>query len=94
MAWEKAINTDQVLVVDVRSRGEFASGHVSGAVNIPLDELPAAVESLRQKSEMLVFCCMSGNRSGQATRFLAAQGLKNVYNGGSWFDVNYIKNNA
>jgi rhodanese-related sulfurtransferase len=33
-------------------------------------------------------CCLSGNRSGQATAFLQAQGCNEVYNGGGWEIVN------
>jgi len=32
-------------------------------------------------------CCASGNRSGQATRFLEAQGVADVFNGGGWAEV-------
>ena len=38
----------------------------------------------------IVLCCASGNRSGQAHRYLEMQGIVCV-NGGSWLDVNYIQ---
>ena len=40
----------------------------------------------------LVLCCLSGNRSGQATGFLQAQGCDQVYNGGAWEMVDSQKN--
>ncbi|MFR9676516.1 rhodanese-like domain-containing protein [Streptomyces sp. TR06-5] len=64
-------------VIDVRTPGEYASGHVPGALNIPLDELPSALAALRDASartELLVVCA-SGARSGQACEKLAAEGI-------------------
>lgn len=76
-----------VPVIDVRSSSEFASGHVKGSINIPLDQIPARVQELK-KYDRLVVCCRSGNRSGQAKQFLEANGFKDVVNGGSWENVN------
>jgi len=75
-------------IIDVRSRGEFAGGHVAGSINIPLDEIQGKVEEIKAMKQPIVLCCMSGNRSGQATYFLQAQGI-DCENGGSWLDVNY-----
>lgn len=78
-------------VIDVRTPGEFAGGHVAGSTNIPLNEIPNRVAELRNLSGPIVLCCASGNRSGQATAFLRAQGIEEIYNGGSWLDVNYFQ---
>jgi phage shock protein E len=75
-------------VIDVRTRGEFAGGHVAGSINIPLDEIQGKVEEIKAMKQPIVLCCVSGNRSGQATYFLQAQGI-DCENGGSWLDVNY-----
>ncbi|MFG2333625.1 rhodanese-like domain-containing protein [Streptomyces sp. NPDC048604] len=64
-------------VVDVRSPAEYASGHVPGALNVPLDRLAQAVPALREaaaRGELLVVC-QSGNRSAAARTQLAAQGV-------------------
>jgi rhodanese-related sulfurtransferase len=37
----------------------------------------------------LIFCCASGNRSGQAVYYLQESGVENVCNGGGWMNVNY-----
>ncbi|WP_348683802.1 rhodanese-like domain-containing protein [Acidovorax soli] len=72
------------LVVDVRSPGEFAAGHVDGAINLPLDRLGAdCAQALPDKSTPLVLCCLSGTRSGMATQWLRQQGYEQVLNGGS-----------
>lgn len=75
-------------VVDVRSRGEYAGGHVANSINIPLQEIPAKTEELKSLLQPLILCCASGNRSGQAEQFLKNQGFE-CLNGGSWLDVNY-----
>ncbi len=70
---------------------EFMGGHVSGSVNIPLNELPGRMDELRDKGD-IVLCCASGARSQQATQYLQQQGIE-CMNAGSWMNVNYIKNN-
>ena len=75
-------------IIDVRSRGEFAGGNVAGSINIPLDEIQGKVAEIKAMKQPVVLCCASGNRSGQATYFLQAQGIDSE-NGGSWLDVNY-----
>jgi|UniRef100_UPI00404AE6B6 phage shock protein E len=75
-------------IIDVRSRGEFAGGHVADSINIPLDEIQGKVADIKAMKQPVILCCASGNRSGQATYFLQAQGIE-CENGGSWLDVNY-----
>lgn len=74
-------------IVDVRTPEEFAAGHVPGAINIPLNEVPERVEELRALPTPLVLCCRSGARSDNAMRYLQQLGLPDVHNGGSWQDV-------
>lgn len=73
-------------LVDVRSEGEFTSGSVKGAVNIPLDRLGSQLSKFKGKEHIVVFC-RSGNRSSMAKNMLAQNGFKNVINGGSWQNV-------
>ena len=75
-------------IVDVRSQAEFMSGHVQGSINIPLQEIPARLDEVKALPQPLLWCCASGNRSGQATAYLSAQGLQ-CENGGSWMDVEF-----
>jgi phage shock protein E len=70
-------------VIDVRTPQEFAGGHITGAVNIPLDQLGRKVGSLN-KEQTYLLCCRSGMRSASATSQLKAMGFKNVHNAGSW----------
>jgi phage shock protein E len=68
-------------VIDVRSRGEFSTGHFAGAINIPLDELPGKISTIGKKDEPVIVYCASGMRSGSAQRMLQSAGYTNVENG-------------
>ncbi len=86
------MNIEQIIkgklgtIVDVRTSGEFGGGHVTGSINIPLQDIPNKIEELKNLKSPLVLCCASGNRSEQAHRYLVQQGIECV-NGGSWLDV-------
>ena len=54
--------SERVQVLDVRSPGEFAAGHVPGAVNLPMDEVEARLGDIRP-GQQVVLICLSGERS-------------------------------
>lgn len=64
-------------VIDVREPWEYERGHLPGAKNVPLGDIP---ERLNELTEPLVLVCASGNRSGQAARYLEGQGFTEVAN--------------
>jgi phage shock protein E len=66
-------------VVDVRTPGEFASGHVPGAINIPYDELPRRAAEIGPPSTKVVLYCRTGRRSGVAADALQKAGFSNLY---------------
>ena len=73
------------LVIDVRTAGEFSSGHLTNAINIPLDEIATAVpQRVKDKSQVLLLHCASGMRSGMAQKKLKALGYTNAFNLGSY----------
>ncbi len=84
----KTIINEGAFLVDVRTAGEFAEGHVKGSVNIPLTNIATQLEKFRNKKNIVVFC-RSGARSSQAKAILEQNGITNVVNGGSWMDVNH-----
>jgi phage shock protein E len=84
-----AIINEGAFLVDVRTPGEFAEGHVKGSVNIPLDKITMQIAKFKNKKNIIVFC-RSGNRSGQAKSILEQQGITNVTNGGTWQQVNHF----
>lgn len=74
---------DDITIVDVRTEGEFNSGHIADAINIPLDVVVDSVlEKFPNKDEKLYLYCRSGNRSSQAARLLVKQGYTNIYDFG------------
>ena len=74
-------------IIDVRTPGEFMGGHVSGSINIPLQEIQNRADEIKALSQPIVLCCASGMRSGQATVYLKSLGVDSK-NGGSWLDIN------
>jgi rhodanese-related sulfurtransferase len=74
------------LILDVRTPGEYAGGHIQNSINIPLDELGASMHKLN-KEQNIVVVCASGMRSTKAVKMLKNKGFQNCHNGGSW--VNY-----
>lgn len=83
----KPIIQEGAFLVDVRTQGEFAQGHVKGSVNIPLDLVAAQLQKFKGKKNIVVFC-RSGSRSSQAKTILERNGFTNVTNGGTWEEVN------
>ena len=66
---------EEVAVVDVRTNDEYTSGHVTGAIHIPLDDVLARIEEL-PKEKKLMFICAAGQRSGLACEMAAAMGVE------------------
>ncbi len=75
------------IVIDVRTPQEFDQGKVPESINIPLDRIAANAERIKNMNRPVVFCCASGARSGNAVNVMKGKGLKEVYNGGSWYHV-------
>lgn len=72
------------IIVDVRTSGEYASGHIPGSVHIPVNELNSKLAKLKDKNRPIITCCASGMRSASAKSILKANGYTQVYNGGAW----------
>lgn len=74
------------IILDVRTAGEFKSGHVKGAVHVPLDRLSQELGKLKKSGKPYITCCASGRRSGMAADILNRSGIEAV-NGGPWSSV-------
>lgn len=73
------------LVIDVRSSSEYGSGHLAGAVNVPLGELSERIGQVcPDKNRMILLHCLSGGRSGMAVGTLKSLGYTNAHNLGSY----------
>lgn len=78
-------------VIDVRSPGEFQSGHLEGAINVPLNEIGERIsQHALNKNQVLLVHCLSGTRSGVARRILKQRGYAKVFNLGSYFRAKSI----
>ncbi|HAS73865.1 MAG TPA: CoA-disulfide reductase [Clostridiales bacterium UBA8960] len=70
------------LIVDVRTEEEYSYGAIPGAINIPLDELEAKIETFEDKDRKIILYCASGARSAYGVQILKAYGFTNLENGG------------
>lgn len=80
------------VVVDVRSPGEFAEGHLPDAINIPVGELASRIADVDRlvagdRGKPVVVYCATGRRSGKAKQALDAAGFSQVVNGGGFDDL-------
>jgi phage shock protein E len=79
--FSKKIVESGVVILDVRTPGEFMTGHIQGAQNIDFESgsFESQIESLDKNGTYAVYC-RSGNRSGQAVKVMQDAGFKNIYN--------------
>lgn len=67
------------ILLDVRTKGEYESGYIPGAINIPLSDIDEKIISfLPDKSQMILVYCRSGNRSREASDKLSKLGYTNI----------------
>jgi rhodanese-related sulfurtransferase len=66
-------------LVDVRTPGEYATGHLPGAVNVPYDQVAARLDELGPRDGAIVLYCRSGRRTGIAAATLQQLGFTRVY---------------
>lgn len=86
------IDSEDVIILDVRTPEEYNGGHIENAVLLPVTEIPdKAEEILPDKDSKILVYCRSGNRSATAAKDLINMGYTNVYNFGgimSWpYDI-------
>jgi rhodanese-related sulfurtransferase len=74
------INREDALIVDVRDPGEYGSGHILGAKNVPLSRIDAGGSEIapKRKDKPVIVYCDTGNRSSKAAAALRSQGFGKV----------------
>jgi rhodanese-related sulfurtransferase len=87
----KKVNLQEVIskgavILDVRTKNEYQSGHLRNSINIPVDNLSQNLKKLN-RNKPVITCCASGSRSSYARRILKSNGFEEVYNGGSWYSL-------
>ena len=78
---KEMMDTQEVIILDVREQDEYDSGHIPGAVLLPvgtIDEETAA-EVIPEKDSMVLVYCRSGNRSKTVSETLVGLGYTNIY---------------
>jgi phage shock protein E len=91
----KKVNLQEIIsngavILDVRTKLEYQSGHLRNSLNIPMANLPQNLKKLN-KTKPIITCCASGSRSAAARRILKSNGFEQVYNGGSWYSLRKYK---
>lgn len=74
------INREDAMVVDVRDAGEFGSGHILGAKNVPLSKMDGSGELAKRKEKTVIVYCDTGDRAGKAATALRKLGFGKVFN--------------
>lgn len=78
--------SEQDMLIDIRTKGEFEAGHLEGAVHIPLDELRSQLHRLDKKQKIYI-CCAIGLRGYIAQRILTQNGFDKTYNLSGGYDL-------
>lgn len=73
-------------LIDVRTPDEYRTGHLKGAINIPLQQLQGSLSKIRKDKPVITYCA-SGMRSSAAKNMLTAKGFGEVYNGGGFHNL-------
>lgn len=85
------MNHSKGIVIDIRTPEAFATGHVTGAISLPLSDLKTKIKKIEKfKSQPIVIICATGADSPAAASLLAEQGFQTyMLNGGirAWRDA-------
>jgi rhodanese-related sulfurtransferase len=74
-------NRSDAVFLDIRDDGEYKTGHIPGAIHIPLKQLPERIAEIeKQRPKPVIAYCRSGNRSNGAGGILRKHGFETVYN--------------
>lgn len=89
----RLVSGEQALLLDVRTRDEFANGQVKGSINIPYEQLSERCDEL-PKDRPIILYCRSGARSNVAEKILRERGFTSLYNAKSWLLVSQALDRA
>lgn len=86
-AYLKEMDSNTVLI-DVRTKEEYAEGHIPGSINIELDEIEKIVDIIKDKNSHIYLYCRSGHRSGIALNKVKELGYRDLTNIGGIIHYN------
>lgn len=89
-AYEIMQKQNGYIILDVRTPDEYQEGHIKNAKLLPLQNIPQDIDKvLKDKNQLILVYCRSGNRSKQAASKLAEAGFKNVKEFGGIIEWKY-----
>ncbi len=71
-------------IIDVRIANEFDQGKIQDSINIPIERIDINLERIRDMRKPIILCSNTDAETEQAISILKANGIKEIYNGGSW----------
>ena len=77
---QEFLKTEKAVLLDVRTKEEYESGHIENSENIPLQQIKEVLAKITDKSTPLFVYCQSGARSSSATSALKQMGYLNITN--------------
>lgn len=69
---ERLESGDRPQIIDIRGPDAFAAGHIPGAINVPMGELPSRIDEIDWDEEVVVVVCPIGQSSIQAARLIGS----------------------
>lgn len=91
MEIHEILKSPTVVIIDLRDEKEFAKEHIENAINIPYHQIPDKIEEIKKMSRPLILCCGNQKDCRTAHVYLAQHGLQNTYAGGSYLELNILK---
>jgi rhodanese-related sulfurtransferase len=70
---------EDMILLDVRTPGEYSRGKIEGSINVPVDSLESAIDMLPDKNRKVIAYCLSGSRSDMAVQILRQMGYTHVF---------------
>lgn len=86
---KEMMETQEVVILDVREESEYQEGHIQDSILIPLSTIKEGNTKLPDKDQTILVYCRSGNRSAKAAKTLVNLGYTHVYDFGGIIDWPY-----
>jgi rhodanese-related sulfurtransferase len=75
------IQSEDIVILDVRTPDEYSRGHLAGSKLLPLDQIDLQADKiLKDKNRAVLVYCLSGSRSAVASQILESKGYQTIYN--------------
>jgi len=75
------------IVIDIRTAAEFDRGKVPDSINIPVDRININLKRIVQMKRPIIICSNSDSENERVINVLKANGVTEIYNGGSWTKI-------